>query len=397
MSHLKKLFLNLELLGVTYLITIGALFFYSFTQVDLGLTLSQFSLWQVVEKFFQHIGYFNRPLSTALYIVIVLVLFIFYGIFIKLTYEKKVEGKQIWTILIIAGGILLFSYNAFSYDLFNYMFDAKIVTYYHQNPYEHKALDYPGDPMLSFMRWTHRVYPYGPVWLLLTIPLSFLEFKFFLPTFFLFKSLMVGSFLGTAFLINKIVRKVSPGDELLSVVFFGLNPLVIIESLVSSHNDITMMFFALTAFYFLIVKRHVLCFLFLLLSIGVKFATLFLLPVFVLTLFYQHRKKAIPWSTISFLLILAMIPSILGASLRTNFQPWYLLFVLPFAAVLSKKSYIAIASVVTSFFGALWYIPYLYLGNWDPPVTNILSAFLILGIGLPVGLVLLWKFLPHKF
>ena len=123
-----------------------------------------------MQKFFQQIGYFNRPLSAVLYSVIVISMFTFYILFLKLARVNLINKKQLWILILITTAILTFSYNAFSYDLFNYIFDAKIVTFYQQNPYIHKALDYLGDPMLSFMHWTHRYYPYGPIWLALTIP-----------------------------------------------------------------------------------------------------------------------------------------------------------------------------------------------------------------------------------
>ena len=233
---------NVKLLGSGYLILVIGLFLYSFTQVDLSLTLSQWSVWQIIQKFFQHIGYFQRPLSTVLYIILIFLLYLFYFAFLYLAKVGKIRGiREIWTLIIVTTIILTFSYNAFSYDLFNYIFDAKIVTYYHQNPYVHKALDFPNDPMLSFMHWTHRTYPYGPSWLILTVPLSFLV-NFFLPTFFMFKTLISLSFLGTAFFVSKILNKIYPQNEVFGLVFFALNPLVIVESLVSSHNDVVMMF-----------------------------------------------------------------------------------------------------------------------------------------------------------
>src|SRR3989338_10122220 len=217
-----------------------ALFFYSFTQVDLSLTLSRLSVWQIAEKFFQHIGYFNRPFSTYLFLAIIFVLYIFYALFLKLSFQKKITEKGLFTLIFVSVAILVFSYNAFSYDIFNYIFDAKIITYYHQNPYLHKALDYPLDPMLSFMRWTHRVYPYGPVWLFLTVPISFIGLNIFLLTFFLFKFLIAGFYLGSVVLIYKINEKINPEHAVFNTALFALNPLVIIESLVSSHNDIAM-------------------------------------------------------------------------------------------------------------------------------------------------------------
>ena len=233
----------------SFLLIIVALFLYSFTQVDLSLTLSKVSIFQTLEKSFQQIGYFNRPLSTVIFVSILALMFTYYLYFLLQTYKKRIKTKDIWILIIATSAILAFSYNAFSYDLFNYIFDAKIVTHYHQNPYFHKALDYPGDPMLSFMQWTHRLYPYGPVWLILTIPLSFIGSNIFLLTFFLFKFFLTGCYLGSAYLVYLINKKILPEYKDFNLVLFALNPLVIIESLVSSHNDIVMVLFALLGLY----------------------------------------------------------------------------------------------------------------------------------------------------
>ena len=173
----------------SFVFVILGLFFYSFTQVDLSLTLSQASIFQTVEKSFQQIGYFNRPLSAGLYLLFLILMFSYYVYFLYLAYKKRIATKDIFIIITLTGIFLTFSYNAFSYDLFNYIFDAKIITFYHKSPYIYKALDFPVDPMLSFMHWTHRYYPYGPFWLVLTAPLSYAGANIFLLTFFIFKSL----------------------------------------------------------------------------------------------------------------------------------------------------------------------------------------------------------------
>ncbi|MDO8659120.1 MAG: glycosyltransferase 87 family protein [Candidatus Parcubacteria bacterium] len=376
--------------SIGYLLTVVGLFFYSFTQIDLGLTLSQVSIWQTAEKLFKNIGYFQRPFSTFLFASIVFLLFTFYLLILNALHKKEISKRLIWFLIITTAIILTFSYNAFSYDLFNYMFDAKIVTYYNQNPYIHKALDFPGDPMLSFMHWTHRSYPYGPTWLGLTVPLS-LGIEFFLPTFFLFKALMSVSFLGTAFFIGKILRKFSSKNELFGVAFFALNPLVIIESLVSSHNDIVMMFFVILALYLLMSKKYVRSTMLFVLSIGVKFATVFVLPVYLLILYFQKNKKAINWEFLFVVMTVIMVIPVILASYRTNFQPWYLLNILPFAALISKKHYILIPSVVMSLFAAFEYLPFLYLGNWDNPVPSILSWMITASLVLSLLLTIAWR------
>ena len=376
---------------IGYLLTVIGLFFYSFTQVDLGLTLSKWSVWQVLQKYFQNIGYFQRPFSSYLFAAIVLLLFVFYLMILQGVLMKKISKKAIWILIITITVILTFSYNAFSYDLFNYIFDAKIITFYHQNPYLHKALDYVSDPMLSFMHWTHRFYPYGPVWLGLTVPLSFIGLQFFLPTFFLFKILISMSFLGVAFYIGKILQKFSLKDELFGVAFFALNPLIVVESLVSAHNDMAMIFFLMWALYLLMNIKYTRSIILIILSIGVKFATAFVLPIFILIVFLQKRKKIINWQFLFTATTAIMIIPVILASYRTNFQPWYLLNILPFAALVAGNYYVFIPSVIVSLAAVLEYLPFLYSGNWNNPIPSILFWMTTGSIILSLVFTIAWR------
>ena len=357
-----------------YIITLLALFLYSYTQIDLSLTFSRIEFLRHLVKSFQYIGYFNRPLSAFLYIFIIISLLSFYICFLIMTLKKQIDKKTLWKLILATTIILSFSYNAFSYDLFNYMFDAKIITHYHQNPYLHKALDFPGDPMLSFMHWTHRTYPYGPIWLLLTTPLSFLGANLFIPTFFLFKTLMAASFLGTAYYIGKILQKISPSHALLGVAFFSLNPLVIIESLVSGHLDIIMIFFATFALYKLLNKKYILSLILLAISIGIKFMTAALIPIFLLIIILQQKNKKIHWDLILSLALLFMTATVIYASHLSNFQPWYLLDIIFLAALLPYRFFITIPFIIIPIFALFNYLPFLYLGNWNPPVPQIISG-----------------------
>jgi len=347
-----------------YLLTVAALFIYSFTQVDLSLTLSQVSVYQFVEKYLQQIGFFQRPLSTLIYIVILTILTLFYLKFLRLALKKQLEIRQVWKIIIITAVILVFSYNAFSYDLFNYIFDAKIITHYHLIPYFYNALDFPKDPMLSFMRWTHRTFPYGPSWLALTVPLSFIGMNYFLPTFFLFKLLMGLSFIGSCYLVYKISEKLFPEDKLLNLVFFALNPLVLIECLVSAHNDIPMIFFFLLSIYLFLQKKKILSFLSNIFSIGIKFSTGIIFPLFIVLEFFDRTKRKINWEKFFIWSFLLSLLTVILATARTTFQPWYLIFPLSLATFIPRKFYIFIPSVIATIFGLLIYVPYVFMTDY---------------------------------
>lgn len=370
-----------------WLIAFGLLFLYSFTQVDLGLTLTRASIFLTIEKSFQYIGWFNRPLSTYLYCSITLLLFVLYVWTLWLVWKKKIQARTVWMVTILAAIVLVFSYNAFSYDLFNYIFDARIFTHYHLNPYQYKALDFPGDPMLGFMHWTHRTYPYAPFWLALTIPLSYIGLGYFIVTFALFKILAAASYLAGSYFVYKISKKTKLVSPVFALAFFSLNPFVLIESLVSAHNDMVMMALSLAAVYLLFSSRKYTSFLFLLLSVGIKFATGFLAPLFLWYPFSKRKNK----NTIFILgSILLMIAGAYLASFRTTFQPWYFMLVIPFSALLSNKYYIFIPSILFSFLVLFQYVPYFYMGNYDPPIPFVMNLMLWWSIGISISATILF-------
>lgn len=383
------------LISLFYLATVIGLFVYSFTQVDLSLALSKSPQLQEILRSFQQVGYFNRPLSTNLYMGLLIVLHGFYFYFLYCAFKNNITKRVVWKLILATTVVLAFSYNAFSYDLFNYIFDAKILTFYHQNPYLHKALDFPTDPMLSFMRWTHRVYPYGPLWLGITTPLSFAGMNIFILTVILFKALMAAAFIGSVYFIGKVLQKIAPEKETIGLVFFGLSPLVLIESLVSAHLDIVMMFFALWAFYFLVHRKYIRAFGLLFISIGMKFATVFLVPVFILLLYWQVSQRKIYWERLITLATVLMAGAVFAASMRSNFQPWYLVEVLAFASLLSYRYFILVPSIIISLFALATYIPYIYVGNWDPPIPSYL-IILYLGSYIISGVAVTWLFLTQK-
>lgn len=365
---------------IGYFIALFGLFIYSFTQVDLNLTLSQLSIWQTTQKSLQQIGFFNRPLSTAIFITLLVLLYLFYFSFLFLSVKKKLTLKQAWVLIIGAITILTFSYNAFSYDLFNYMFDAKIFTLYGQNPFLHKPMDFATDPWLNFMRWTHRLYPYGPSWLVLTVPLSFIGINYFLPTFFLFKMLIAASFFGSCYLISKLSEKLFPQNTVFNLVFFALNPLVLIEGLVSAHNEISMAFFTLLFFYLFIRNSYLSSVTSYLFSVGIKYATVVLLPVVLVISYLGLKGKKINWEKVFLYSAFLSLIAVIIATLRTTFQPWYLLYFLPFTALIAKKLVVFVPVVVATIFALSIYVPYVLITDYDKAYPAVVNNIEITGL-----------------
>jgi hypothetical protein len=341
-----------------YAVTSLALFLYSYTQVDLNLTLSKITIWQSVQKFFQHIGYFDRPLSTLIYLIILASLFLLYGFLLRWVRAKHIERHNLWTLIFIVTAILVFSYPAFSYDIFNYLFAAKEVIVYHKNPYLVTPAQFAAvDPWILFMRWVHLPSAYTPLWIFLTLPAYLLGFGFFLPILFLMKLLIAGSFLLCAWLIEKTLAVTDRDGSLMGLAIFAFNPLVLVEAVVSPHNDMLMMAAAIGAYYFYVRKQTVVAYFLWSISVALKLMTIVLLP-----LFFVGWKRLYA--------VLLMTIALLAVVSQREVLPWYLLWIIPFVALLPRSKALFTVTVGASLGLLLRYVPYLYLGNWDAPADT---------------------------
>lgn len=340
-----------------YGVVIISFIIYSYSHIDLNLTLSSNPLYQSIQQQLVQLGYFNRPLSAALFLLLLTGFFGLYFLVIWLIKREKMGSSDVWKLVGITL-ILMVAYPAFSHDIFNYMFDARIVTQYGLDPRFFKALDFAGDPWTRFMRWTHRYYPYGPGWILLTLIPSYLGMGKFVITLFLFKLMFVIFHFFNSKLIEKILSKISPANVSLGLAFFALNPLVLTESLVSPHNEVMMFTFALAAIYFLLSKRIVASVVFSFVSIGIKFISFVLLPLMILI---DIKKRPSTFFTALFLAWLVMLVPVIHT--REPFS-WYFVPVLGLAALRVSARWISSVAVGLSAATMIRYWPFILIGDY---------------------------------
>ncbi len=116
----------------------------------------------------------------------------------------------------------------FSYDVFNYLFNAKMVWIYQVNPHIHAAIEFSRDPMLRFMQNVHTPAPYGYgstalslipglTWFTKNFTISFWAMKLFVTSF----------WLGQLWITKKLVNKLFP-HEPWRFWLLALNPLVLV-------------------------------------------------------------------------------------------------------------------------------------------------------------------------
>lgn len=299
---------------------------------------------------------------TVFFFVLIVLIFINYLLILKNWSNLKINSRQsFWQFLIIISVPLIFSYNALSHDLFNYIFNAKMVVEFEANPHIKTALDFADEPMLRFMNNVHTPAPYGYGWTALSLLPYLAGFGKFFSTFIVFKLFALLSLILTLLIAEKFFKK----ENYYKIAIFFLNPLVLIEILSSAHNDLWMLAPALLATYLAsnFDKNKLLKFISIIflmaVSISIKFATLVLLPFLI---YLMLKEKIGRWKYTFDLMSLALFLPLLTDRSR-QFLPWYLLWSFVFAPIM-KSNFLRNLLIIFSLSSLLRYLPWFYYVPW---------------------------------
>ncbi len=321
--------------------------------------------------FLQKLVFDRGAVSSVIYVSLLLLVFAWYAYFWRKATAQQLSVRRFLVYLGILVGVLFFSFPAFSNDIFNYMATARVAFRYHENPYIVMPIDIPNEPMLHFLQAANKTALYGPTWILITWVPYVLGLGNLLGTMYLFKLVAVGFYLGLIGLIWKMTKRLP------AVVFFAFNPLVIVDTLVDAHNDVVMMTLALLAFYALKRKRYVWGAVLLALSILVKGATLFLVPVFIYAWWMQNRK-AIDWERIWTWASYSMFVIFLLSPLREEIYSWYFIWILTFVSLRKRSDIITAIALGFTFGLPLRFLPFVYYRSWEgiTPLIKKIVTFL---------------------
>lgn len=385
-----------------------SLFSYSLT--DPNLVISQNEAYWQFQEWMWHTFFHNAHLLTGTFVALVSALFVVY-----LAILKQLAGQQHaeplpfpnWRLICVYALLicpLFFSYNALSHDVFNYMFNARMVLKYQANPHVKTAIEFVYfDDWTRFMHNTHTPAPYGYGWTALSLVPSYLGGERFLPTWLLFRVMGLIGLAATYFLLQGLSkalhkRYLTPAE----LGLFFLNPLILIELVGNMHNDVWMLIPAAGSLWVLTtairargMQRYGWWLLSLLLlagSVVVKFATLTLVPLWAVLLMGQmkasqfiHKLRArfaLPEQLAQSIIaglenrITAIAPAIASVLLflplfterSQRFLPWYLVWSLIWLPLISWRwwRYSLLAFTLSS----LWrYAPALWNGGYTPIVT----------------------------
>jgi hypothetical protein len=126
-----------------------------------------------------------------------------------------------------------------SRDVYSYIAHGQIVSVHHANPYVQTPAEFPGflTRVLVGPRWVDTPSVYGPLFShlagVVTRTSSRLD-----SLVDAFRLIAIAASLATTFVIGSVARRVRPSRAVFAVAAFGLNPVVLFQSVGSAHNDL---------------------------------------------------------------------------------------------------------------------------------------------------------------
>ena len=365
-----------------YFIFLSLLAWWSWTLTAPNLVLTAWTPYWQWQQWLWQTFYSNRFFITQFYLFSIVGAFLAF-IFL-LIYKKFATVKQFFFTLILLTLPLLFSFNALSFDVFNYLFNAKMVAVYQANPHQQVALNFASDPWTRFMHNTHTTAPYGYGWTAVSLLPFYLGFGKFLPAWLAFRFFNL-ILLGSAFfIILSGQKKIFKQNNWFTLALFFFNPLVLIELIMNIHNDLWMMLPALFALILIYPQRKnknfspikiknlffsILLFVF---SVSIKYASLILLPfwLFLFLLPFLGKIKTKLQVLFQFLYhyffdfaaVLMFLPLLTSRS--QLFHPWYLIWSLIFLPFVKNKI-VQTSFLILSFSSLLRYLPYLQENGYN--------------------------------
>jgi hypothetical protein len=134
---------------------------------------------------------------------------------------------------------LLFLPLLFSRDVYSYASYGRIAATYHANPYVATPADFPHDTLASLVgpKWFDTPAVYGPLWTQVSALVE-RAVDGVAASIVVFRLIALAASLATLGVVAGLVRRVRPDREGFALAVFGLNPLVLFQSVASGHNDL---------------------------------------------------------------------------------------------------------------------------------------------------------------
>jgi alpha-1,6-mannosyltransferase len=174
-------------------------------------------------------------------------------------------------------------------DIFNYIGYARLEVLHHLNAYYHPLSARPTDSAFPYVGWPNNTSAYGPLFTLASLPLAWIGVAGAMWTL---KVLMTAASLACVALVWACAKRLRR-DPFAAILYFGLNPLLLLFAVGGGHNDLLMLAPMLAGVLYLLrdEARGVLG---VVVAVGIKFSAGVLLPFAVIGA--KDRRRALLWA-----------------------------------------------------------------------------------------------------
>lgn len=239
----------------------------------------------------------DRLEQTIIYIIILIAMTLIYFLIIKNRNKIFKNNKKMFIYIAIVSIIFILVIPFTCSDVFYYLGVGRINSEYNQNPYYTTIKEFveqqgnekylEQDTVLAqgyINDWSDSTVVYGPIWTLICRIIAFMSLGNIDFGLLVFKLINVIIHLLNCYLIYKLSNKK------IFTLLYGLNPFILIEGIACVHNDMFVILFTLSSFYFLLKKKNILLSLvFLALATSIKYFTILILPFIVI--YYLREYK----------------------------------------------------------------------------------------------------------
>lgn len=238
----------------------------------------------------------DRIIQTGIYLLLLIIFIALYYLIIKNRKKLFNNIKEVLVFVAIISACFIFTIPFESSDVFYYLGTGRLQSKYNQNPYYENIKDFVDNNKIDTSNdtviqkgynnyWAKTTVVYGAIWTIICRIIAGLSLGNVDIGLLLFKILNLIIHLINCYIIYKISNKK------IFALIYGLNPFVLLETIVNVHNDIFVVCFILLSIYFLKNKKNlILSIMFLAFATAIKYFAVLLLPLIII---YYYRNENI--------------------------------------------------------------------------------------------------------
>jgi alpha-1,6-mannosyltransferase len=239
---------------------------------------------------FTGIGHMTNHQLILVFWVLVLLILLAYAwavYFFRVRQDKGLFSILALTVLICA--LLIVIPPLVSKDTFSNIFYGKIAARYHDNPYLITPQRFSGDQLMAYtsLNWKNTAIVYGPLHTYFSMLLNLLAGQSITSNIMVFKGAMAFFHLANIILIWLILGSIAPRRQRWGTLIYAWNPISLVIGVGGGHNDLMMMTLILMGLLFLLKEKRWPGYIFLVLSVFIKYISIVLLMALVIYFLYE--------------------------------------------------------------------------------------------------------------